>query len=171
MIKKVHISRSNKATFICPKCIKTKTVDVSRYVNQNRRTTVKSKCTCGCTWTSILERRKRYRMAVNIPCTCRHVVAGGNLASTAMRVVDISSSGLKIKPHNYESIDVSQYFPKHLLIIDFDLGDNHKTHIRKTVYTRHIDERQIGVEFDDSQHGDQTIGSYILSQRHHQAIM
>ena len=171
MIKTVHINKSNEATFICPNCIKSKTVTVSKYIRSTNRTKVKSKCICGCSWTSILERRKHYRMAINIPCVCNQVGARRSSEGNAMRVVDLSSSGLKIKPHPNRTIKTSDYYFDDPILVAFHLRDKGETHIQKTAYAKHISEDYIGAEFDDSEQGDHTIGSYILSQRHHQAIM
>jgi hypothetical protein len=171
MIKTVHINKSNEATFICPNCIKSITVDVSKYTRCNNRTKVKSKCICGCSWTSILERRKRYRMAVDIPCICSQVWAWSASEGRAMKVVDLSSSGVKIKPYLNRTIETSDQFFDNPILLAFHLKDKDETHIQKKVYARHICENYIGAEFDDSGQEDPIIGSYILSQRHHQTIM
>ena len=88
-----------------------------------------------------------------------------------MRVVDLSSSGLKIKPHQPRTIKTSDYSFNDQFLVAFHLRDEGETHIEKTAYAKHISENYIGAEFDDSQQEDHTIGSYILNQRHHQAIM
>ena len=171
MIKTVHVTKSNEATFICPNCIKSKTVNVYKYTKRNNRTKVKSTCTCGCSWTSLLERRKRYRMTVNIPCVCSQPGVRGSSESDAMRVADLSSSGVKIKPYPNRTIKISDYFFDNPILLAFHLRDKGETHIQKTVYARHICENYIGAEFDDSEQEDPIIGSYILSQRHHQTSM
>ncbi len=135
MIKTVHINKSNEATFTCPNCIKTKTVDVSKYIRCNNRTNVKSTCICGCSWTSILENRKRYRMAVNLPCICSQMGARGTPGGIVMRVVDLSSSGLKIKPPQNKSINTSDYFFDDPILIAFHLRDKDRTHIQKAAYS------------------------------------
>jgi len=164
MIKKIHINDSDEATFVCPNCDKTKTVDVSKYINVNSRTQVKSTCRCGCSWTSILERRKRYRMAVNIPCICNHMGARGSSESIPMRIADLSSNGLKIKPIKNGTIKTTDYFIDDPIIVDFHLEDNDKTHLKKTAYAKNISENHIGAQFDGSKHGDHIIGFYILGQ-------
>ena len=171
MIKKVHITSTNKATFICPNCVKTKTIDVSKFTKSISKTKVKSKCICGYSWTSILERRKHYRMAVNIACVCSQVGVAGSLECMAMRIANLSSSGLKIKFHQNRPINTSDYIFDAPILVNFHLKDNRETHIQKTAHAKHICESYIGAEFDDSEQGDYTIGSYILSQRHHQTIM
>jgi len=87
-----------------------------------------------------------------------------------MRVVDLSSSGVKIKPHDNRTIETSDHFFDNPILLTFDLKDKNETHIQKTVYARHICENYIGAEFDDAGQEDPIIGSYILSQRHYQTI-
>ena len=170
MIKTVHIDKSNEATFTCPNCIKSKTVNVSKYMKRNNRTKVKSKCICGCSWTSILERRQRYRMVVDIPCICSQAGEWRASEGNAMRVVDLSSTGVKIKPYPNRTIRTSDKFFKNPILLAFHLKDKGGTYIQKTVYAKHICENHIGAEFDDAEKEDPLIGFYILSQRHHQTI-
>ena len=166
MIKTVHINKANEATFTCPNCIKSITLSVSKYIKLNKRTKVKSKCRCGCTWTSILERRKHYRITVDIPCICSQVGTGRTSESRAMRIVDLSSSGVKIKPNPNRTIKTSDYFFNDPIRLYFNLKDRDETYIQKKAYAKHICEDHIGAEFDDSDQEDPIIGSYILSQRH-----
>ena len=170
MMKKVHINKFNKATFVCPNCVKAKMVDVSKYIGLKNRTKVKSKCTCGCSWTSILERRKHYRMTVDIPCVCSQVGPRGLSEGVAMRIADLSSSGIKIKPHQYGTIKTSDYFFAAPILVDFYLKGNSDVHIRKTATARYISESCMGAEFDDSEKWDHNISAYLLGQKYPQAI-
>ncbi len=166
MIKKVHISDSNKATFVCPECFNTKTVDVTKYKRTITRTKVQSKCACGCFWTSIIERRNRYRLAISIPCICNHMNASGLSESTPMRIADLSASGLRLKPDQNRTIKTGSYSLGDPIMVDFYLEDQNKTHIKKMTYAKHIGESHIGTKFDNSSHGENsTINSYILSHR------
>lgn len=109
-------------------------------------------------------------MAVDIPCICSQVGARRSSEGKAMRVVDLSSSGVKIKPYPNRTIETSDYFLDYPILLAFHLKDRGETHIQKTVSARHICENYIGAEFDDSGQEDPVIGSYILSQRHYQII-
>ncbi|MBW2178098.1 MAG: PilZ domain-containing protein [Deltaproteobacteria bacterium] len=171
MIKKVHLTNSNEATFVCPSCNKTKTVNVSRYSRSVNRTKVKSTCKCGCIWTSILERRKYYRMIVNVPCSCRHIGARGISESFAMRVVNLSSGGLRIKPDKNMTIPASSYVLGDPVIVDIHLGNNGKTPVKKAAFIKNLSENHIGAEFDDSNQRDDTISAYMFGQRQHQIVM
>ena len=168
MLKQVHISDAKTATFVCPRCDNTKTVDVSRYKEGCARTRVRSKCTCGCTWTSILERRKSFRIAVNFPGVCMHRGAKGPVDSIPVNIVDLSSTGLRIEQGDSHGIDASDYRLDDLISVEFHLSDPTRTHIRKTAFVKNISPQCIGAEFEASKQRDPVIGSYILSQRLYQ---
>lgn len=171
MIKKIHLSNSKEATFVCPSCSKTKTVNVSKYSQSGKRPKVKATCECGCVWTSILEKRKCYRMKVNIPCSCRHVGARGISESYAMRVVSLSTGGLRLKPDKNITFPSSSYVLGGPVFVDFHLGNNHKEHVKRAVIIRHIGENHIGAEFNESNKKDHTISAYMFNQRHHQVVV
>ena len=106
-------------------------------------------------------------MTVDIPCICSQVETRRPSESRAMRVADLSSSGIKIKPHPNRTIKTSDYFLNDPIRLDFNLKDRDETYIQKTAYAKHICEDYIGAEFDDSDQEDPIIGSYLLSQRHY----
>ena len=67
MVEKVYVTSKHMATFICPECQKSKTVDVSEYAITDKIVRVNVKCPCGHAYTSILEKRKKYRKTTNLP--------------------------------------------------------------------------------------------------------
>ena len=171
MLKKVHISDAKTATFVCPGCDNTKTVDVSQYIEGCARTRVRSKCTCGCTWTSILERRKSFRIAVNFPGVCLHRGAKGPVDSRPVNIVDLSSTGVRIEQGRRHGLDSSDYRRDDLISVEFHLRDPTRTHIRKTAVVKNISSQCIGAEFEASKQRDPAIGAYILSQRLNQMVV
>ncbi len=48
----------DKATFVCPKCEKAKTADVSKYKFVDAEIKVNCKCPCGHRYTVLLDRRQ-----------------------------------------------------------------------------------------------------------------
>ena len=74
MINTVSITKSKKATFICPECGQLKIVDVRKFVYSNRKIKINCKCSCGHQWISVLERRKHVRKMVNLPGTCDFLI-------------------------------------------------------------------------------------------------
>jgi len=171
MLKKVHISDAKTATFVCPRCDNTKTVDVSRYIAGCARTRVRSKCTCGCSWTSILERRKSFRIAVNLPGVYMQRGANRPMGSIPVNIVDLSSTGLRIKHGDQHGQNPSDFKLDDLISVEFHLNDHAKTHIRKTAIVKNINPQHIGTEFKVPEQRDPVIGAYILSQRHRQMVL
>ena len=157
MIKTVYISKTNHATFTCPKCEATKTVNVTRYAQMDQTVKVKSKCACGHTWTSVLEKRKVYRKHVSLPGTFTHIVDNNPVYKGAMEVTDISAGGLKIKlaePHNFR-LD-------NKLRVEFQLDDARSTQISKNVLVKNIDGMYLGVAFTRAEADDPALGFYLM---------
>ena len=110
-------------------------------------------------------------MDVNVPCSCRHIGARGISESYAMRVVSLSTGGLRLKPDKNITFQSSSYVLGVPVFVDFHLGNNHKEHVKTAVTIRNIGENHIGAEFNDSNKGDPTISAYMFNQRHHQVVM
>ncbi len=74
---KVFITREGRATFVCPECERSRTVDVSRNAKLARASRVRVKCPCGYHYPVILERRRFLSGQLNqfssSVCTCRRV--------------------------------------------------------------------------------------------------
>ena len=157
MINTVYISPSNHATFTCPQCEATKTIDVSRYAKMEQTVKVKSKCACGHTWTCVLEKRKVYRKSVSISGTFTHIVDNNPVYKGTMVVTDISAGGLKIKL--LEPLDLRV---DHKLYVEFQLDDARNTQISKNVLVKNIDGIYIGVAYSRSESDDPALGFYLM---------
>ena len=157
MIKTVYISSTNHATFTCPECEATKTVDVTRYAQLEQTVKVKSTCGCGHTWTSYLEKRKVYRKRVSLPGDFTHIVDNNPMSKGSMVVTDISAGGLKIKL--LEPIDLRL---DDKLRVEFYLDDARRTLISKNVLVKNIDGIYIGVAFSRAETGDPALGFYLM---------
>ncbi len=157
MIKTVYISATNQATFTCPQCEATKTVDVSRYAKMDQTVKVKSTCGCGHTWTSVLEKRKVYRKGVSLPGTFTHLVDNNPVTKGSLEVTDISAGGLKIKL--LELIDLRL---NDKLRVEFHLDDARHTLISKDVLVKNIDGIYIGVAYSRSESDDPALGFYLM---------
>lgn len=158
MVERVHVSGSNKATFICPQCQRAKTVDVSQFVSTSRTVRVNSSCSCGHKWTSILEKRRQYRKQVNLPGTYEFIKDGKTIDRGGMKVTDISGGGVKMKlnvQRNFQVEDVIQ--------IEFHLDDSKRTLIKKSVVVRNISGIYIGVAFRSADAYDPVLGFYLMS--------
>ena len=162
MYKKVFVSKSNKATFVCPKCNKSKTVDVSKYKHVQKRIKVKSRCICGYSWASLLDKRKFYRLETDIPCACSKSGIISSFKNISMKIVDLSPGGLKLESDNKEKDRAHANFFKTPFNVSFHLGENKEDHIKKTVHPIRITQNHVCAEFDELERGNSTLMSYML---------
>lgn len=155
-MEKVHISSSNTATFVCPNCENTSTVDVSKYVKVDKRVLVKVKCRCGHQFTVALEKRKKYRKNTNLPGT--YVSLTSDSDKGVMTVMDISTTGLKLKLNVERDFKIGD-----VLKVEFNLDDKRRTHIEKKVVVQNISDHFVGVAFAPNQPDDPALGFYLLN--------
>lgn len=155
-MEKVHISTSNTATFVCPNCENTSTVDVSKYAKVEKRVTVNVKCRCGHRFTVVLEKRKKYRKQTNLPGTYTNLDVDNDKG--IMAVMDISGTGLKLK------LNVSRNFKiGDRLKVEFQLDDKRHTSITKKVVVQNISDHYVGVAFAPGEPDDPALGFYLLN--------
>jgi len=158
MTEKVYITSKQMATFICPKCQKSKTVNVSKYASLDKIVKVKVTCPCGYGYTSILEKRKKYRKETNLVGSYVLMVDGRQAGGGLMTVKDLSTSGLKIKINEAHNCTIGD-----VLSIEFYLDDSHRTLIKKKVLVRNIVGPNVGTEFAPTEAIDKALGFYLFS--------
>lgn len=166
MAQKVFIGSNNMATFVCPQCEKSRTVDVSRYQNLERASKVKIRCSCGHTYSVELDKRKHYRKETQLTGMYIHIVSslGDNFSEEVgkgiITVLDLSRTGLRFK------LNVPPSFgPGDKLMLEFRLDDAKRTLVRKEVVIRNIRELVAGAEFthhDPSDPSEKAIGFYLM---------
>jgi len=137
--QKVFINNDNMATFVCPKCKKSTTADVSEYREINKAVRIQHTCSCGHSHTVLLERRKFFRKDVNIR---GEYLLHGETVKKSMTVQDISRSGLKIEMHQKEKLR-----PGDKLLVEFYLDNHQRTFIQKEVYVKTLSGLCAGTEF------------------------
>jgi urease gamma subunit len=160
MVERVYPTESNKATFICPKCKNTKTVDVSKFANIASTVKVNSRCSCGHQWTSVLEKRKQYRKKVNLQGTYA-LISDGFITDRdrgGMAVTDLSAGGVKLKLNIKRNLQIGDR-----LNIEFRLDDGKRTIIKKDVVIRNISGIYIGAAFKSTDPYDPVMGFYLMS--------
>jgi len=158
MTEKVYITSKQMATFICPKCQKSKTVNVSQYATLDKIVKVKVTCPCGYGYTSILEKRKKYRKETNLAGSYVLMVDGRQAGGGLMTVKDLSTSGLKIKINEAHNCTIGD-----VLLVEFYLDDSHRTLIKKKVLVRNIVGPSVGTEFAPTEAIDKALGFYLFS--------
>ena len=158
MNEKVYITSKEMATFICPKCQKSKTVNVSKYASLDKIVRVKVTCPCGHAYTSILEKRKKYRKETNLPGSYLRIVNGKKLGNGLMLVRDLSNTGMKLQINGEHDCAVGD-----VLEVEFRLDDTHRTLVTKRVIVRNIMGSYIGTELAPTEAVDKALGFYLFS--------
>ncbi len=158
MTPKVYITSNQMATFVCPKCQKSKTVNVSKYAGLDKIVRVNVKCPCGHAYTSILEKRKKYRKETNLPGTYLRIVDGKKIGRGLMTVRDLSTIGMKLRIHGDHHCIMGD-----VLEVEFYLDDTQRTLIRKKVIIRNIVGPNIGTELAPTETVDKALGFYLFS--------
>ena len=158
MTQKVFITSNNTATFVCPECGNTSITDVSKYAAIDKKVTVNCKCVCGHRFSVSLEKRRQYRKSTDLPGVYYHDKGYGDTDKGIMRVVDISSNGLKLK------FNVKRPFQGgEVLKVEFHLDDNQRTLIQREVIVRNVYENLVGTSFVQNSGDDPALGFYLMS--------
>ena len=158
MTEKVHITSRQMATFICPKCQKSKTVNVSKYASLDKIVKVKVTCPCGYGYTSLLEKREKYRKETNLPGSFVRLAEGRQARGSLMVIKNLSATGLKLQinaPHSCAVGDV--------ILVEFHLDDASRTLIKKKVIVRNMVGKNIGTQFAPTEAIDKALGFYLFS--------
>ena len=160
MTEKVYIASTKMATFVCPKCRRSKTVNVSKYADLDKIVKVNVKCPCGYAYTSILEKRKRYRKETNLPGSYNRYVDGKQTGGGLMIVRDLSTVGMKLQIDADHGCDVGD-----VLLVEFYTDDVQRAFIKKRVIIRNIVGPIIGTEFAPTEGVDKALGFYLFSYK------
>jgi len=158
MFEKVYITSKQMATFVCPKCQNSKTVNVSQYASLDKIVKVNVKCPCGYAYTSILEKRKKYRKETNLHGTYTRIINGKDAGGGLMTVRDLSTTGMKLQingDHGCVAGDVIK--------VEFYLDDTQRSLVRKKVIIRNIIGKEIGTELAPTEAVDKALGFYLFS--------
>ncbi len=158
MNQKVFITSNNTATFVCPQCGNTSVVNVAKYAAVDKRVTVHCKCICSHNFKVSLEKRRQYRKGTDLPGEYAYLMPNGDMDKGIMRVVDISSSGLKLK------LNVERKFKGgEKLRVEFHLDDKRRTFIEKEVIVRNAHKNLVGTSFALNEGDDPALGFYLMS--------
>ncbi len=156
-LKKVFINEENMATFVCPKCEKSKTSDVSRYKDIDKAVKIKVKCSCKNTYSVLLERRKYYRKDVNLSGIFK---CAQKALKSPVLIKNLSRFGIKFDAgfnHGLASGDN--------ISVEFTLDDAHKTFVLKDATVKTVSHSVIGAEFrnvNDVSLSDRRLGFYLM---------
>jgi hypothetical protein len=158
MIEKVFITSNNTATFVCPQCGNVTTANVAKYASIDKKVTVKCACSCGHRFSVSLEKRRQYRKAADLPGMYYYRMPNGDEDKGIMRVVDISSTGIKLKLNVERDFTIGE-----LLRVEFHLDDKRRTYIEKRVIIRNVYKNLVGTSFAANEGDDPNLGFYLMS--------
>lgn len=160
MTVKIYITEDNTAVFICPKCQKTKVKNVAKYAAMEKIPKLKAKCSCGHVYEVFLEKRKKFRKAVDLAGSYKYIPE--NVADMehigAMTVKDLSYTGLRIKVQLMPRFRVGD-----TLWVEFHLDDAKRSLIRKKVIVKNMKGLSAGLEYADTQAHDSVLGFYLFN--------
>ena len=160
MTEKVFIYKDNKAIIICPKCEKSKTIDVSEELGSKYLVRLKHKCSCGYLYIVPLERRKRHRKTTNLKGAYRCLVSGEQEAKGSMTIQDITRAGLSFTLDENERQKLNM---GNNLLLEFHLDDHSRSLIKKEGLVSNMRGPYIGVEFSSVDLYDRALGQYMFS--------
>ncbi len=155
MTQTVFVNRENKAVFTCPRCTRSKSTDVSRVFNADKKVHIKVRCPCGQIFPVILERRKFYRKPTRLPGI---FIPEKTKKEFPMTVINISRTGLEFKSHEIKKLRVDDR-----LQVEFRLDDKSRSLIKKEVMIRKITENTAGTEFCEKDEYDKVLGFYLFN--------
>ena len=158
MVEKVFITSNDTATFVCPQCGNVTTADVSRFASINKRITVNCNCNCGHRFKVSLEKRRQYRKTTDLPGVYYCRAKNGDIDKGNMRVVDISSTGIKLKLNVERHFDVGE-----TIRAEFHLDDKRHTFIKKQIIVRNVYKNLVGTSFAPGEGDDPNLGFYLMS--------
>jgi len=158
MIEKVYITSQQTATFVCPKCRKSKTVNVSQYAELDKIVKVNVKCPCGYAYISILDKRRQYRKETNLHGSYIRIVNGKEAGSGLMKVRDLSITGMKLQINGDHGCAAGD-----IIRVEFHLDDPQRSLIRKKVIIQNINGKEIGTALAPTEALDKALGFYLFS--------
>ncbi len=158
MSPKVFISVNDTATFVCPQCGNASTTNVSKYASIDRKVTVNCRCSCGHQFKVTLEKRRQYRKGTDLPGMYYQRLSNGEVDKGIMRVMDISSKGLKLKLNVERNFEIGTP-----LRVEFHLDDKRRTFIEKEVVVRNVKKNLVGTSFAPTEGDDPSLGFYLMS--------
>jgi hypothetical protein len=156
--KIAYIGKDNTAIIRCDLCQRTKALNLAPYGDIREPLRVRVKCACGHLFSSVLEQRRVWRKAVDLRGFYVHYVEGEPKGKGALKVVDLSSNGLKLVLPPGETVSVGD-----MLKVEFRLDDPRLSLIKKRLIIRNVQAQAVGAEFASTELLDTALGFYLMS--------
>jgi hypothetical protein len=160
MTEKVFIYKDNQAIIICPKCEKSKAIDVSEELGSKYLVRLQHKCSCGYLVIVLLERRKRHRKITNLKGAYSGLVSEEKEAKGSMTIQDITRAGLSFMLDERQSQKLNM---GDNLLLEFHLDNHSRSFIKKKGLVSNMRGPYVGVEFSSVDLYDKALGQYMFS--------
>ena len=159
MPEKIFLNSDQTATFVCPKCQKTRLVDVSPYLAHKNMIRLRAKCPCGHTYKVLIDKRKKFRKQTHLAGTYK---SGPNDSLSKeytgeITVENLSYSGLRIKLQTMPRFKIDD-----ILLVDFYLDDQNRSRIQTKTIVRNIKGLHAGLEYVSQQSLNKELGFYLF---------
>jgi len=147
---KVYLDEARKGFAVCPKCGTPKQIEFDD--SENVRSHV-VKCTCGNTFSVILEKRKNYRKKVNLFGKC--FAAADTAEGAVIKLINISRGGLRFIKMDGRPLELHE-----IIRISLSLG---KDTIDCVASVDNILNESIGAKFINlDEHRKKVLGFFLL---------
>jgi len=155
-ITKTYISRNNTAAISCPKCAKSRNINVEKY--RYKRHTIKVRCSCRHQFAVLLDFRKYFRKETNLDGT--YTMVGPAAGSGILNILNISKIGIGFSL-GYSVSGSHKIVPGQKVRVTFQLDNKKKSVISKTITIRTVHDHYAGGEFDLNEAFEKDLGFYL----------
>ena len=162
MVERIYLEDGQKQIYICPECQRENTLDDSSISPQENGTGVKIECQCGFVKMVYFENRNFGRLQTNLPGTFNITDASGKPQTGLLVVKDLSMTGLKLQ---LSTSEISRFKIGDQLEVEFHLDDESRSHIRKKVTLKYIENHFCGVQFCSEDEYDNHLVTYYFIKK------
>ncbi len=137
---KVFVAQDGKGTIVCPQCGFSREVEATRFVDTNKRVTVR--CPCSHSFHVSFEIRKAYRKSVFLFGEYRKKTDNAGTPLRQMIVLDLSQGGCRFQTPLAHDLKVGD-----LVYLEIPLTDERKSVVKATGEVRRVGGKDVGVAF------------------------
>ncbi|MCL1980766.1 MAG: PilZ domain-containing protein [Proteobacteria bacterium] len=149
----IHVRADNAATLTCPSCNRVKHFSATPYLAA--RHTMSVRCSCGASFSVLLNFRRNFRKQLNLPGTYL-IITPGHSGGGMIQVNNLSRSGAGFTVSGMHNLAKDQDIQ-----IEFQLNDRKRTVLKKQAVVRTVRQNVIGCEFKDHTELDKDLGFFL----------
>ena len=162
MVDRIYLEEGQKQIYACPECRSEITLDNTSISPKQNGSGVKITCQCGFERLVYFEYRNFGRLDTNLPGTFNVVSTAGKPETGLLVVKDLSMTGLKLQ---LSSSEMSRFKVGDQFVVEFNLDNDSRSHIRKKVTLKYIQNHFCGVEFCGEDEYDNHLVSYYFVKK------